>query len=82
MSYFTRTLFLKAGYRRAVLGTTNLSNGKGISVRPVKVYHISVGPNRNGPFHLMYQRKFPEFWVRWKAVLDSREITSFQRSKK
>ena len=29
----------------------------------------SVRPNRNGPFHLMYQPKFPEFWVEWKATL-------------
>ena len=28
---------------------------------------IPVGPNRNGPFQLMYQPKFPEFWVEWKA---------------
>ena len=30
----------------------------------------------------MYQPKFPEFWVRWKAVLDSREITSLSEIKK
>ena len=41
--------------------------------RPVTVDHlqswsyISVGPNRNGPFHLMYKPKLPEFWVEWKA---------------
>ena len=29
--------------------------------------NIPVGPNRNGPFHLTYQPKFPEFWVEWKA---------------
>ena len=23
-------------------------------------------PNRNGPFHLINQPKFPEFWVEWK----------------
>ena len=31
---------------------------------------IPVGPNRNGPFLVMYQPKFPEFpefWVEWKA---------------
>ena len=31
------------------------------------VPNIPVGPNRNGPFHLMYQPKLPEFWVEWKA---------------
>ena len=31
--------------------------------------NILVGPNRNGPFHLMNQPKFPEFWVKWKAPL-------------
>ena len=28
-------------------------------------------PNRISPFHLMYQPKFPESWVEWKAPLDS-----------
>ena len=73
-------LFLQAGYKRAVLGTTILSNGKehfGLTDRndqtgqrgpPLKlVPNIPVGPNRNGPFHLMYQPKLPEFWVEWKA---------------
>ena len=32
--------------------------------------NIPVGPNLNGPFHLMYQPTFPDFWVEWKAVLD------------
>ena len=31
------------------------------------VPNIPAGPNQNGPFHLMYQPKFPEFWVEWKA---------------
>ena len=73
-------LFLQAGYKRAVLGTTILSNGKehfgptdrndqtGQRGPPSKlVLNIPVGPNRNGPFHLMYQPKLPEFWVEWKA---------------
>ena len=64
-------LFLLVGYKRAVLGTTILSNGKGHfgppdrdnrsgqNGRPSKlVPNIPVGPNRNGPFHLMYQPKF------------------------
>ena len=59
-------LFLQAGYKRAVLGTTILSNGKehfiptdrndqtGQRGPPSKlVPDIPVGPNRNGPFHLM-----------------------------
>ena len=33
------------------------------------VPNIPVGPNRNGPFHLMNQPKFPDFWVEWKAPL-------------
>ena len=57
-------LFLKAGYKRAVLGTTILSNGKGhfgptdqndqTAQRgpPSKlVPNIPVGPNQNDPFH-------------------------------
>ena len=77
-------LFLQAGYKRAVLGTTILSNGKdhfgptdrndqtGQRGPPSKlVPNIPVGPNRNGPFHLMYQPKLPEFWVEWKAPNNS-----------
>ena len=73
-------LFLWVGYKTAVLGTTILSNGKGHSgptdrndqtgqsgQRSKLVPNIPVEPNRNGPFHLMYQPKFPEFWVEWKA---------------
>ena len=62
-----------------------LSNGKG-HFGPIKrndqtgqsgppawlVPNISVGPNRNGPFHLMYQSQFPEFWIEWKAPSYSR----------
>ena len=65
-------LFLLAGDKRAVMGTTILSiNGKGHfgptdrdnrsgqSGPPSKlVPNILVEPNRNGPFHLMYQPKF------------------------
>ena len=77
-------LFLLAGYKRAVLGRTILSNRKGHlgptdrdnqsgqSGPPSKlVPNIPVGPNRNGPFHLMYQPKFPECWVEWKAPMGS-----------
>ena len=34
---------------------------------------IPVGPNRNGPFHLVYQPKLPEFWVKWKAPIETLE---------
>ena len=57
-----------AGYKRAVLGTAILSNGKGHfgltdqtgqSGPPSKlVPNIPVRLNRNGPFHLMYLPKF------------------------
>ena len=59
---------------RTCLGPPILSNGKGHFGRiernvqtgqsglPSKVVpNIPFGPNRNGPFHLMYQPKFPEF---------------------
>ena len=35
------------------------------------VWNIPVGPNRNGPFPLIYQRKFPEFWAECKAPRNS-----------
>ena len=60
-------LVMKSGYKKAALGTTVLSNGKGHSSPtdrndqtsqsgpPSKlVSNIPVKPNRNGPFHLMY----------------------------
>ena len=34
------------------------------------VPNIPVGPNGNGPFHLVYQPKFPELWVEWKAPMN------------
>ena len=63
------------GYKRAVLGTTILANGKahfGPTDRNDQTGHCGppsklVAPNRNGPFHLLNQPKFPEFWVEWKA---------------
>ena len=77
-------LLVKVGYKRTLLGTTILSNGKGHfgptdrdnrsgqGGPPSKlVPNIPVGPNRNGPFHLMYQPKFPECWVEWKAPMGS-----------
>ena len=38
---------------------------------PKLVPNIPVGPNRNGPFHFLYQSKIREFWVEWKAPIDS-----------
>ena len=47
------------------------------------VPNIRVGPNRNGPFHsvvhLMYQPKFPEFWVEWKAPYMSFTLDEINR---
>ena len=76
-------LFLWAGYKRAVLWTTILWNRKGHfgptdrndqtgQTRPSSklVPNIPVGPNRNGPFYLVYPPKFPEFWVEWKASMN------------
>ena len=49
-------------------GPTDRNDQTGQSGPPSKlVPNIPVGPNRNGPFHLMNQPKFPEFWVEWKA---------------
>ena len=51
-------------------GPTGPTGPTGQSGPPSKlVPNIPVGPNRNGPFHLMYQPKLPEFWVAWKAPL-------------
>ena len=63
--------------------TTILSNGKGhfgptdrndqtgqSGPSSKLVPNIPVGPNGNGPFHLVYQPKFPELWVEWKAPMN------------
>ena len=70
----------KQDTKKAILGTTILSNGRGHfgptdrndqtgqSWPPSKlVQNIPVGPNRNGPYHLVYQPKFREFWVERKV---------------
>ena len=75
-------LFLQAGYKRGVLGTTILSNGKehfgpterndqtGQRGPPSKlVPNIPVRPNRNGPFHLMSQPNYRNFGLNGKRSL-------------
>ena len=53
-------------------GPTNWNDQTGQSEPPSKlVPSIPVRPNCNGWFHLIYQLKFPEFWVEWKAPTDS-----------
>ena len=53
---------------RDISGPTDRNDQTGQGRPPSKlVPNIPVGPNRNGPFHLMYQLKFPEFGVEWKA---------------
>ena len=80
-----RSLFLRAGYKRAVLGTKILSNGKGhFSLTNRNNWtgqsgpNILVGPNQNGLFHLMYQAKFLKFFVEWKAPQNSLEAFFYQ----
>ena len=69
MSSFTHSTSLSTGKYFVLVsrivksgtGDNNFDNGKG---------HF--GPtDRNGPFHLMNQPKFPDFWVEWKAPLAS-----------
>ena len=49
-------------------GLTDRDNRTGQSGPPSKlVTNIPIRPNRNGPFHLINQPKFPKFWVEWKA---------------
>ena len=55
-------------------GPTDRNDQTGHSGPPLKlVPNILVGPNRNGPFHLMNQPKFLDFWVEWKALYESRK---------
>ena len=54
-------------------GPTDRDNRTGQSGPPSKlVTNIPIRPNRNGPFHLIYQPKFPKFWVEWKAPFEYR----------
>ena len=53
-------------------GPIDRNDKTGQSGPPSKlVPNIPVGPKRISPFHLMYQPHSPEFWVEWKAPLDS-----------
>ena len=53
-------------------GPTDRNAQTGQSGPPSKLDpNIPVEPNRNGPFHLLYQSKIREFWVEWKAPIDS-----------
>ena len=80
LTFHWKLLVLVRRIEKSGTGDNNLANGKGHfgptdrndqtghSGPPSKlVPNIPVGPNRNGPFHLMNQPKFPDFWVRWKA---------------
>ena len=63
---------------------TDRDNRTGQSGPPSRlVPNIPIGPNRNGPFHsvvhLMYQPKFPEFWVEWKAPYMSFTLDEINR---
>ena len=52
-------------------GPTDRNDQTSQSGPPSKlVPNIPVGPNRNAPFHLLYQSKIREFWVEWKAPID------------
>ena len=53
-------------------GLTDRNDQTGQSGPPSKlVPNIPVKRNRNGPFHLLYQSTIREFWVEWKAPIDS-----------
>ena len=53
---------------KGLFGLTDRNDRTSQSGPPSKlVPNIPVRPNRNGLFHLMYQPKFPEFWVEWKV---------------
>ena len=45
-----------------------------ISVQPTEITRpVKAGPeyDGNGPFRLMHRPKFAEFWVEWKAPIES-----------
>ena len=78
-----------------VLGTTILSNGKGhfgLTDRNDQtgqngppsnlVPNIPVGPNRNGPFHLMYQPKFLKSYVDKLSICGSHEKSRERSTRK
>ena len=53
---------------KGTFGPTDGNDQTGQSGPPSKlVPNILVEPNQNGPFRLMNQPKFKEFWIEWKA---------------
>ena len=84
LTFHWKLLVLVSRIKKSGTGDNNFGKWKGTfrSDRPKNqtghcgppsklVPNIPVGPNRNGPFHLMNQAKFPEFWVEWKAPINS-----------
>ena len=58
--------------RKGHFGLTDRNDQTGQSGPPSKlVPNIPVKRNRNGLFHLLYQSTIREFWVEWKAPIDS-----------
>ena len=67
------------------LGACAYSGWKNGLVRTVKKVQVvfyrceRTRPSQNGPFHLRYQPKIPEFWVEWKAPQRNTLILRFQK---
>ena len=58
--------------------STHRNDQTGQSGPPSKlVLNIPVGPNRNGPFHFMYQPRFPEFGLNGKCSKIFNQLISF-----
>ena len=71
-----KLLVLLSRIQSAVLIDRNDQTGQ--SGPPSKlVANIPVGSNWNGPFHLMYQPKFPKFWGEWKAPLQLTKLVTW-----
>ena len=63
-----RYCFCKQDTKELYWGQQFCQMERDISVRRTKMTR-PIKVDRTGPFHLMYQPKFPEFWVEWKVPL-------------
>ena len=51
-------------------------------LKKIHTRNLLVGPNWNGPFHLMYQPKFPKFWGEWKVPLQLTKLVTWSNRDK
>ena len=74
------SLYLKGGYRGAVLGTTILSRTGAIKVGYLQRWSQIFLSNRTRKWIVRFEfsPKFPKLWAEWKALIFSRPVRRIQ----